>query len=307
MAAAAPGAATAVNTMPQVSDPVGPMPTADLHLHTQWSWDAERGDMAATCARALASGLRAVAFTEHADFNELGEHPRAVVHLDGYLDSIAECRDRFPDLVVQSGVELGQPHLYAAETTALLATAPGGLDRVLGSVHVAMLDGRLTDVSGARHEIGRDAWPGTVRSSLLVTLDLVTSSAPFEIVAHLDYAKRYWPHDLMPYDEGAFEDEYRAVLAAAAARGLVLEINTTRGAPIHRGLGPGLRVLRWWHELGGAAVCFGSDSHDPARVGSGFAAAAGLDSAAGFPPGAVDDAGGSPYWSRRTNARQVAP
>ncbi|MHB8718650.1 MAG: PHP domain-containing protein [Candidatus Dormibacteria bacterium] len=264
-------------------------------MHTQWSWDAPDGDMAATCERALRAGLRSVAFTEHADFIERTSHPRAVVDMHGYLAEVAACRERFPGLRIRSGVELGQPHLHVADTAALLASAAAPLDCVLGSVHVAEHEGRLTDLSRARHSVSPPLWPALVRSSLAITLDLVESGAGgFEVLAHLEYAKRYWPHEVMPYDPAAFEPEYRAVLEAAAARGLVLEINSTRGAAPHRGLGPGVEVLRWWHQAGGRAVCFGSDSHDPSRVGHGLRAAADLAAQAGFHP-----AGGGDHWSRR--------
>ena len=43
-----------------------PLPP-DLHVHTEWSWDAPRGDMERSCERALEIGLPAIAFTEHAD------------------------------------------------------------------------------------------------------------------------------------------------------------------------------------------------------------------------------------------------
>jgi histidinol-phosphatase (PHP family) len=39
----------------------------DGHVHTEWSWDAPRGAMERTCARAVELGLPAVAFTEHLD------------------------------------------------------------------------------------------------------------------------------------------------------------------------------------------------------------------------------------------------
>ena len=50
----------------------------DLHVHTQFSWDAPHGDMEASCRRALEIGLPALAFTEHADFVE-GVHETLVV------------------------------------------------------------------------------------------------------------------------------------------------------------------------------------------------------------------------------------
>ncbi|MBB6571306.1 PHP domain-containing protein [Kribbella sandramycini] len=41
---------------------------ADSHVHSEWSWDADDGAMAATCARAVELGLPALTFTDHADF-----------------------------------------------------------------------------------------------------------------------------------------------------------------------------------------------------------------------------------------------
>jgi histidinol-phosphatase (PHP family) len=40
-------------------------PATDGHVHAEWSWDCEPGDMEASCAQALAVGLPVNAFTEH--------------------------------------------------------------------------------------------------------------------------------------------------------------------------------------------------------------------------------------------------
>jgi histidinol-phosphatase (PHP family) len=53
-------------------------------------------------------------------------------------------------------------------------------------------------------------------------------------------------------------------------------------------------VIGWWHEVGGSAVSFGSDAHDPSTIARGFAYAAQAVEAAGFRP-ASDPAG---YWLR---------
>ena len=47
--------------------------------------------------------------------------------------SSTRCRDRFPDLRIWSGVETGEPHLFAASVADHLRDAP--VDRVLGSLH----------------------------------------------------------------------------------------------------------------------------------------------------------------------------
>src|ERR1700759_2045233 len=93
---------------------------ADGHVHTEWSWDCEPGDMEASCARAVAVGLPAVAFTEHLDFTvwtgvepapdapakvtdlipEDGTLPPPPLDVDGYLAGVQRCREKFPDLVI---------------------------------------------------------------------------------------------------------------------------------------------------------------------------------------------------------------
>jgi histidinol-phosphatase (PHP family) len=123
---------------------------------------------------------------------------------------------------------------------------------------------------------------------------LADSAEPFQVLAHLDYPKRYWPHDQQPFNERDFEGRYREALRALAARGGVLEVNTTRGAEPTRGLCPGRQALRWWAEAGGKAVSFGSDAHDPSKVAEGFRLAAQLVEAAGFRPN--DDPAG--FWLR---------
>jgi histidinol-phosphatase (PHP family) len=246
--------------------------------------------MEATCRRALDYGLPAIAFTDHADFVAVheGQHELEVA---GYLECVERCRALFPDLRILSGVELGEPHLYPEKTAAILASGP--LDRVLGSVHCIQVAGRPRDMSEPGLMKPASA-AGHFRTYLAEVLALVQSSQPFEILAHLDYPRRYWPHAELPLDEADYEQDYREILREAARRATVLEVNTTRGAEWPRGLCPGPRVIGWWREEGGERVCFGSDSHEPSRIAAGFAAAAAAVEAAGFRP-AADPAG---FWTR---------
>ena len=61
-------------------------------------------------------------------------------------------------------------------------------------------------------------------------------------------------------------------------------MNPTRGAVPSRGLCPGETVLRWWAEVGGRAVSFGSDAHDPEKIALGFEWAGQMVEAVGFRP-----------------------
>ena len=107
---------------------------------------------------------------------------------------------------------------------------------------------------------------------------LVEGSDIFEVLAHLDFPRRMWPRAAGPYEERAFEAEYRAVLGALAATDRVLEVNTK--SPL-----ASAELLRWWREAGGRAVSFGSDAHQPWRVGEKFKLAVDVVEAAGFRAG----------------------
>ena len=238
--------------------------------------------MEATCRKSLEHGLPAIAFTDHADFVAVheGQHE---LDIAGYLEAVERCRAEFPELRILSGVELGEPHLFPARAAAVLAA--GRLDRVLGSVHCIRIGGHPRDLS-ERGLMTIDAAPGLLRAYLAEVLDLARSDQPFAVLAHLDYPRRYWPHDRLRLEETQFEEEYRAVLREAARRGTVLEVNTTRGAEAIRGLCPSPMVIRWWWEEGGERVSFGSDAHEPSAIAKGFGEAAAAVEAAGFRPAA---------------------
>ena len=266
-------------------------PPVDSHVHTEWSWDAPReASMVHSCEQAVAAGLPGVAFTDHLDFTtwtdgdqigamDLDPHRYARMHLldiAGYRTTLDDCRQRFPELRILSGVEIGEAHLWAASAAATVATAgPGGPDRILGSLHAIPHEGRLT----AADDLFRQMPAADVmRRYLAELLRLVEGSDLFQILAHLDFPRRMWPRTAGPYEERAFEAEYRAVLSALAASDRILEVNT-KSPLVSAGL------LGWWREAGGRAVSFGSDAHQPWRVGDKFKLAVDVVEAAGFRPG----------------------
>lgn len=230
--------------------------------------------MELSCERALEIGLPAIAFTDHADFVKI--HPgQYCVDIVGYLDAVERCRTKFKSLRIHSGVELGEPHWFLEETRRVLSA--GKLDHILGSVHCVRLGDRVIDASQLSKSPDVDPVIFT-HAYFTETLAMIEGGQPFGTLAHLDYPKRYWP----AYREQDFEEQLRAILAAAASRDLVLEVNTTRGNV----LCPTLAVLRWWREVGGKAVSFGSDAHDPARIAAGFEQASEMVEATGFKPAA---------------------
>ena len=269
-----------------------PLP-ADGHVHSQFSYDTNTGDMVATCARAVELGLPVVAFTEHSDLTPFTFYAHEREHLyeplrslvpegggvvrvpaldvEGYLASIERCRDQFPQLRILTGVELGEPHRFPTECADLVKA--GGFERVLGSLHSLEARGGFAEVSALVHE---DDPLGVVRAYLAELAELAGSTADFDVLAHVDFPVRYLPERAKPFSFEAVEAEYRVVLEALAGSGRALEVNTRLPLPS--------MIVRWWHESGGRAVTFGSDAHAPWRLANGFREAMAMVEAAGFRP-----------------------
>jgi histidinol-phosphatase (PHP family) len=258
---------------------------ADNHVHTEWSYDTPAdASMMRTCEQAVAIGLPAVAFTEHLEFTK-GAAGDAIVtvatdqrwwsrikplDVTGYLASIERCRARFPELRIWSGVEAGESHLFAASAGAVVRG--NAFDRVLGSLHAVPYQGRLVSADAL---FGRMPDDDAMRYYFAEVVALIEGSDLFEVLAHVDFPRRYWPRGPHRYAEAPFEEEYRAVFRALAATGRVLEINTK--SPL-----ASVDMVRWWREEGGRAVSFGSDAHLPNRVGDRFKLAVDIAEQAGF-------------------------
>ena len=258
------------------NQPMTPLKLADNHVHTEWSWDAARGAMGESCRRAVELGLPSIAFTEHADWVR---GPEAVVDPVGYFESIERCRTAYPNLRILSGVEMGEPHLFP-EAARKLLLAP--FDRVVASVHCVEWQGGWVDAS-ERGFLTAANVEDVFDLYLREVLALMESDQTFDVLAHLDYPKRYWPSEPR-YDEAPREQEFRRILRAVAARGAALELNTTRGGDPARFLCPGPTVLKWWREEGGHAISFGSDAHRPEVIAAGFQLAQAVAAEAGFEP-----------------------
>jgi histidinol-phosphatase (PHP family) len=263
----------------------------DNHVHSEYSWDALAGSMVRTCERAVEIGLPSMAFTEHADFSpwtltpedEIPEQWRGYVtdmvlnppsiDLDGYLATLAECRERFPRLRILSGVELSEPHWFQDETSDLVGR--GKFDRILASIHTAgsAPDSAYVDVTASYLE---KPAAEVIRAYLAEAHRLVEGFDGFEVLTHIDYPVRYWPADADPFDPLDFEDEYRDVLRALAAADKVLEVNTR--VPLHP------QIVAWWRQGGGQAITFASDAHKPEALAHGFAEAVAMARATGFRP-----------------------
>ena len=254
--------------------------------------------MDGACARAVELGLPSVAFTEHLDLTPwfvppevLHMFPRVgadyidetstfhapAIDFTAYFESIERCRAAHPSLRILSGLEIGEPHWSPSQVAELVGS--GRFERVLGSLHSARVDGRPRALDEWFHSdpIEGPSEADAVRDYLAEAMAMIEADDHFEVLAHIDYLLRQISMAGREHDPRAFEPEYRETLGALARSGRVLEINTRLP------LDP--LIVRWWYEVGGSAVSFGSDAHTEARVAHGFEKAMATAEAAGFRPG----------------------
>lgn len=230
--------------------------------------------MAASCEAAISRGLGEIAFTDHADFGPVDPpgHFRPVE----YLAEIERCRARYGDrLTIRAGVEMGEPHIFVQETEETLAV--GEFDFVLGSAHYA------EGLQAAWEQEYFEQPLCQAYEAYFRQVVRLAAEGDFDVLAHLDLIKRDALKFGYPYDgPGPYADVIRAALRSVVERGKGIEINTSalyRGQPEPC---PSLLILRWYRELGGEILTFGSDAHTPAAVGACFDVALEMARTVGF-------------------------
>ena len=251
------------------------IPPPDYHIHTRFSCDSKT-KMATACKTAVARGLHEIAFTDHADFEPLDEC-HGYLRPAAYVAEIERCRRRYGDrLTIRAGVEIGEPHVHRDETAALLDAHD--FDFVLGSLH--WVDGH--PAFNGHYFTGQTLEGGL--HAYFEELAHLAAEGDYDVLAHFDIVRRavYQFSGLKELDYAPYEETIRGVLRTLVERGKGLEINT---ATHRRGMGdpnPTLQVLRWYRELGGEVLTFGSDAHTITAIGSCCEIALDMARAAGF-------------------------
>ena len=245
----------------------------DQHLHSRNSFDSKTPP-AENVERAIEVGLKGLTFTEHFD-----THPDEWDHCvydDVRIEAgIAELRVRYGRRIfIGKGIEVSyQPQLMDFILDFL---ASHRFDVVLLSVHWAF--GKPVHVRKHFEHLGAKAF---INLYLEAVRDATAHVAkmkrqghqPFDILGHLDFAKRYAnPYFNFdgPIDAPETIDE---ILANCLEANLIPEINTSTlrnkmAAPM-----PGPEVVDRYAAMGGTMMSLGSDAHSPQCVGSHFDAA----------------------------------
>ncbi len=223
---------------------------------------------------AVERGLTGITFTEHFDLHP-HERGECIYDHEPYREAIGRLHGAYGSgMHVGLGIEVG----YFADGLGPIAAFLAGkaFDLVIMSFHY--MDDRPLHLSEGWE--GLDALTATRRYLSGVAEGLTAcrlafgGRGPFNVLGHLDLAKRY-SHRMFGVtvvDQCAAEID--RVLTLCLELDIVPEINTST---IRQGVGhamPDAAVVRRYAELGGRAMSIGSDAHRAADIGADFDRAA---------------------------------
>jgi histidinol-phosphatase (PHP family) len=248
-----------------------PLPP-DYHTHTDLCKHAS-GRPVDYARAAAGNGLPGLACTDHCPTNdgydiehrmEPGQYPR-------YREWVEEAQSAGP-VPVLFGVEADYYPGGVAHLKSWLPRQP--LDIVLGSVHY--LDYWAFD-NPAQRSLWETVDVKRVWQRYFGLVRELAATRLYDVAAHLDLPKKF---GFRPKDRDIRECVLPA-LDALAAHGLALEINTSG---IHKPAAepfPSTQILSWARERE-IPLTFGSDAHEPGRVGSDFELALRMAREAGY-------------------------
>jgi histidinol-phosphatase (PHP family) len=226
-------------------------------------------------------GLAEVGFCEHVD---LDPRDRGFDYLDlaRYDQEMAAARSAIRGVRLRQGIEITYQARRESSVAAWLAGKPW--DYVVTSVHlVDYADGwALVSEPGSVETYFATHTQDEAYSPYFEELLQAGRSGLGDLLGHLDLVKRHGVEQYGPFLPGAFEEQIRAVLRAAVASGMGLELNTSGWRQAPGECYPALTILRWYRELGGEVVTVGSDAHHRHQLAAGIEQALDLIRAAGF-------------------------
>ena len=179
-------------------------------------------------------------------------------------------------LHILKGIEIGMYEECHDQIRKVLEE--NSFDQVLASVHYI----EQTDPYYGGYYEGKD-WKQAYGGYLETIYSEMTWLRDFDIMGHYDYIVRYASYPVTSIRYRDFSDIFDEMFRFLIHEGKALEINT-KSYEGHRGRLVELDhdVLLRYREMGGEIISLGSDSHEPSRVGAGFARHAALLKSLGF-------------------------
>ena len=227
----------------------------DYHLHTFHSMDG-RQSVDELCRTMAERGVEEICLTEHIEPG----HPDANADIPPvwpiYKEEIRQAREKYPQLTIRAGVEIGDNPVCRAQIKADLAAL--GLDFHLLSLH--LVNG-VDPYDTAKYFAGKTR-AQAYREYAEAKAESILAWEDFDAVAHIGYAAKFsiftGPERALVYADAP--DAFDAILRHIIRLGKCLEVNTSGFASTGDTFAHS-SIIRRYIELGGENFTFGSDSH----------------------------------------------
>ncbi|MCR4925192.1 MAG: histidinol-phosphatase HisJ family protein [Clostridiales bacterium] len=232
-----------------------------MHVHTDNSPDGNHSAIF-ICEQAQLKGLRAIAFTDHCEVDAYKKDGYDKSMFQAYFD-ITKAKSIFKgNLIVLTGIELGQPAYDKELAEKILSLYK--YDIVIGSIHnlrnkedFYFLDYKENNVDELLEEYFKEVY------------EMVKWNG-FDTLAHLTYPLRYIKGENgIDVDMGKYMDIIDEILKLLAKNGKALEINTSGLRQKINSLLPDEDIIKRFKSFGGEFVTIGSDAHYANDVGAG--------------------------------------
>jgi histidinol-phosphatase (PHP family) len=244
----------------------------DYHTHTLLCKHADGMPMDYVRA-AQQHGVPEIACTDHCPTDDLFGigHRMSMDQYGQYEDWVMDAKRNTFGVRVLYGVEAD--YYTGCERFLRPWLERHAYDVVLGSVHFLDYwaeDATRKGLSNAKH-------PARVWKNYFELIGRMADTKLYDIATHLDLPKKFGN----PISDVELQEYCLPALDRIAEAGMCMEINTSGMNHPPKEFYPSLQILTWARERG-IGLTFGSDAHQPARVGADFTAALAMARDAGY-------------------------
>ena len=245
----------------------------DYHTHSLNSSDG-KSSISEMCDRAIASGLKEIAVTDHFE-PSLGNERYPYYRSENYFFDILKAKAIFQkEIKIKSGVELGQPHLYPEYSLKLIQSHQ--YDYVLASSH------KMGDNRDFGELIYDEENVSEYCIKYLNELKSLAEWNEFDCIGHLDLVKRYASKFNLKANFMNYKERLEEIFTVIIKNGKGIEVNTSGLRQSAEECLPGLDIITFYRQLGGEIITMGSDAHSADDIGKGIKEAIEVIKLAGF-------------------------
>ena len=237
----------------------------DTHLHSRISCDSEMG-LQAACRQALKLGLKALVFTEHADFDP-SDQGYNFYDDKKYSEELAEARVAMGrSLKIYKGVEITYQPQRRQQILDFIHRHQ--FDFTIGAVHMV----GPQDIS--RPELAKRHYSAIEEEQAygeyFQAVEKLIDSRLFDCLGHLDLCKRYGHLQYGPLVYRKYEKHYKKLLKRLIQTDMMLEINTSGLRQQVKETFPPYPAVLEYLKMGGTKLTLGSDAHRVQDIGHDF-------------------------------------